>query len=40
MGEIRNVNNNFIGKAERKRPFGKPRRIWEDNIRIELKEMG
>jgi hypothetical protein len=29
-----------VGKPERKKPFGKPRRRWEDNIKISLKETG
>jgi hypothetical protein len=29
-----------IGKLERKRPLGRPKRKWEDGINIELKEMG
>ena len=28
------------GKSERKRPFGRPRRRWEDNIKIDLQEVG
>jgi hypothetical protein len=31
---------NFVGKTERKRPCGKPRRRWEDNIEMNLKEIG
>jgi hypothetical protein len=29
-----------VGKPEGKRPLGRPRRRWEDNIRIELREIG
>jgi len=29
-----------VGKAEGKRPFGKPGRRWEDNIRMGLQEVG
>jgi hypothetical protein len=29
-----------MGKPERKRPLGRPRRRWEDNIRIDLREIG
>jgi len=32
MGEMRNVYNIFVGKPEGKRPLGRPRRKWEDNI--------
>ena len=30
----------LTGKATGKRPLGKPRRIWEDNIRMDLRETG
>ena len=30
----------LIGTPTAKRPLGKPRRIWEDNIRIDLKQIG
>jgi hypothetical protein len=39
MGEIRNAYNIFVGKPEGKRPLGRPRRRWEDNIRMNLKEI-
>jgi len=29
-----------LGKPERKRPFGKPRGMWEDNIKMDLQEVG
>ena len=29
-----------MGKPERKRPLGKPRRKWEDNIKMDLQEVG
>jgi hypothetical protein len=29
-----------VGKPERKRPLGRPRRRWEDGIRIDLREIG
>jgi len=35
MGEMRNAYKILIGKPEGKRPLGKPRRRWEDNIRME-----
>jgi hypothetical protein len=28
----------LVGKPERKRPLGRPRRIWEDKIRMDLRE--
>jgi hypothetical protein len=30
----------LLGKPERKRPLGRPRHRWEDNIKIDLKEVG
>ena len=30
----------LVGKPERKRPLGRPRLRWEDNIKIDLEEMG
>ena len=30
----------LVGKPEGKRPFGKPRRRWEDNIKMDLQEVG
>ena len=30
----------LVGKPERKRPMGKPRRRWEDNIKMDLQEVG
>jgi len=29
-----------VGKPEGKRPFGRPRRKWEDNIKMDLQEVG
>ena len=29
-----------MGKPEGKRPLGSPRRIWEDNIKMDLQEVG
>jgi hypothetical protein len=40
IGEMRNAYKILIGKPEGKRPFGKPRRRWEDNIMVDLKERG
>jgi hypothetical protein len=39
-GEERDVYTVLVGKPEGKRPLGRPRRRWEDNIRIELREVG
>jgi hypothetical protein len=40
MGEERKVYKVLVGKPERKRPLGRPRRRWEDGIRMDLKETG
>jgi hypothetical protein len=40
MGEKRNVYRLLVGKPEGKRPLGKPRRRWMDNIKIDLLEIG
>ena len=33
-------SQNLTGKPTRKRPFGRPRRRWEDNIRMDFEEIG
>jgi hypothetical protein len=38
MGEGRGVYRVLVGKPEGKRPLGRPRRRWEDNIKLELRE--
>jgi hypothetical protein len=40
MGQERNVYSVLIGKPEGKRPLGRPRRRWEDGIRMDLREIG
>ena len=40
MGEDRGVHRVLVGKPEGKRPFGRPRRRWEDNIKMDLQEVG
>jgi len=40
MGEERGVYRVLVGKPEGKRPLGKPRRKWVDNIRMDLQEVG
>ena len=40
MGEVRGVYWVLVGKLEGKRPLGKPRRKWEDNIKTDLQEVG
>jgi hypothetical protein len=39
MGEERGVYRVLVGKPEGKRPLGRPRRRWVDNIRMELQEV-
>jgi hypothetical protein len=40
MGEERNVYRVLMGKPEGKRPLGRPRRRWENGIRMDLREIG
>ena len=40
MGERKGVYRVLVGKPEGKRPLGRPRRRWEDNIKIDLQEVG
>jgi hypothetical protein len=40
MGEKRNAYRIFVGNPEGKRPLGRPRRRWLDNIKIDLREIG
>ena len=40
MGEERGVYRVLVGKPEGKRPLGRPRRRWVDNIRTDLQEVG
>jgi hypothetical protein len=40
MGEGRGVHRDLMGKPEEKRPLGRPRRRWEDNIKMDLQEVG
>ena len=40
MGEGRGVHKFLVGKPEGKRPLGRPRRRWEDNIKMDLQEVG
>jgi hypothetical protein len=39
MGEKRNVYRLLVGKPEGKRPLGRPRRRWIDNIKMDLLEI-
>jgi len=40
MGEHRGVHRVLVGKPKGKRPLGRPRRRWEDNIKMDLEEVG
>jgi hypothetical protein len=40
MGEERGVHMVLEGKPERKRPLGRPRHRWEDNIKMDVQEVG
>jgi hypothetical protein len=40
MGEERGVYMVLVGKPEGRRPLGRPRRRWVDNIRMDLQEVG
>jgi len=40
MGERRGIYRVLVWKSEGKRPLGRPRRRWEDNIKMDLQEVG
>jgi hypothetical protein len=40
MGETRNAYRILVGKPEGKRPLGRPRRRWVDNLRMDFREIG
>jgi len=40
MGERRDVYSVLMGKPEGKRPLGRPKRRWDDNIKLDLQEVG
>jgi hypothetical protein len=40
MGERRGTYRALVGKPERRRPLGKPRRKLEDNIKMDFREVG
>jgi hypothetical protein len=40
MGEVRDAYNILVGRPEGRRPLGRPRRRWEDDIKMDLRETG
>jgi hypothetical protein len=40
IGEKRNAYRILVGKPEGRRPLGRPRRRWVDNIKVDLREIG
>jgi hypothetical protein len=40
MGETRNAYRILVGKPEGKKPLGRPRRRWANNIKMDLREIG
>jgi hypothetical protein len=40
MGEERKMYKVLAGKPEGRRPLGRPRRRWEDRVRVDLREIG
>jgi hypothetical protein len=40
MGERRGAYRALVGKPEGRRPLGRPRRRWKDNIKMDLREVG
>jgi hypothetical protein len=39
-GEVRGVYSILVGRPVGKRPLGRPRHRWEDNIKLDLRDMG
>jgi hypothetical protein len=40
MEEMRGAYRALVGKPEGRRPLGRPRRRWEDNIKMDLRKVG
>jgi hypothetical protein len=40
MGDVRGTYSILVGKPEGRRPLGRPRLRWEDNIKMDLRETG
>jgi hypothetical protein len=39
MGEVRGAYNILVGRSEGRRSLGRPKRRWEDNIKLDLREI-
>jgi hypothetical protein len=39
-GEVRGAYSILVGRSEGRRPLGRPRHRWEDNIKMDLREIG
>jgi hypothetical protein len=40
MGEVTGAYNILVGRPEGRKPLGRPRRRWENNIKMDLREIG
>jgi hypothetical protein len=40
VGEVRGAYNSLVERPEGRRPLGRPRRRWEENIKMDLREVG
>jgi hypothetical protein len=40
MGEVKGAYNILVGRPDRRRQLGRPRRRWEDNIKMGMREIG
>jgi hypothetical protein len=40
MGEVRGACNILVGRPEGRRPLGRPRRRWKENMKLDLREIG
>ena len=40
VGDTTGAQSVLVAKSERRRPFGRPRHGWEDNIKVDLQDVG
>jgi hypothetical protein len=40
MGDVRGAHNILVGRSEGRRPLRRPRRRWEDNFKMDFREIG